>query len=293
MRFPSVPFIGVKGGYGTQFIPEVIPGNVTVYEPMQDMRSIYAQTKIVLMPSSYESWGRVAIEAAASGIPTIAADTPGLREALGATGYFLPATDIDAWSTAVEHLLGCEQAYAINSRDARARFEQLQVLHDAQYAEFQNILRGIVFHEPENALPRVNIVASMSHFLDHLLPIYHALPDTVSGSILVPQALLPYTRQCGVTAIPFVNDFDAIQKMQQLGGVWLSSAVMDLRRVNKAQLPSVFCEHGAGQTYSSNHPSYAGSTADREHVILFICPGQDSVNRYRRTLPGIPAVAVG
>jgi glycosyltransferase involved in cell wall biosynthesis len=81
------------------------------------MREVYRQTKLLLMPSSYESWGRVAVEAAASGIPTLAAATPGLLEALGDAGTFIdtpmefhehwqdPSKDVDAWERGLRRLL--------------------------------------------------------------------------------------------------------------------------------------------------------------------------------------------
>ena len=40
-----------------------------VVDHTTDMRSVYAQTRVLLVPSVYESYGRVALEAAASGIP--------------------------------------------------------------------------------------------------------------------------------------------------------------------------------------------------------------------------------
>lgn len=85
-RFPDVPFIGVRGGYGDQII-EDLP-NVTIMPNQHDVREVYKQTKIVLMPSGYESYGRVAVEAAASGIPSIVSKTPGLMEAMGDAGIY-------------------------------------------------------------------------------------------------------------------------------------------------------------------------------------------------------------
>lgn len=105
-RFPNVPFLGVRGGYGDQII-EDLP-NVTIISNQQDVRKAYEQAKVVLMPSAYESYGRVAVEAAASGIPAIVARTPGLLEAMGPTGYYAdaPSTDMpgnysdDPWTEA-------------------------------------------------------------------------------------------------------------------------------------------------------------------------------------------------
>lgn len=51
---------------------------------VEDMREAYRQTKIVLMPSKWgEPFGRIPIEAGASGIPTIATNKAGLPESVG------------------------------------------------------------------------------------------------------------------------------------------------------------------------------------------------------------------
>ena len=117
-RNPTIEFLGVKGGYQTQRI-EDLP-NVTILENQDDIREAYKLTKVLLMPSAYESYGRVALEAAASGIPTLSSGTPGLREALGDDGIFLdsPSTSIpggdpgqwteeqiDAWDVALKKML--------------------------------------------------------------------------------------------------------------------------------------------------------------------------------------------
>ncbi|WP_262928542.1 glycosyltransferase family 4 protein [Streptomyces sp. CBMA152] len=47
---------------------------------------VYSRSRVILMPSLYESWGRVAVEAFASGIPVIAHTTPGLVESMGEAG---------------------------------------------------------------------------------------------------------------------------------------------------------------------------------------------------------------
>jgi glycosyltransferase involved in cell wall biosynthesis len=61
-------------------VDERLP-NVDMQPRARDARRVYAQTKLLLMPSRQESYGRVAVEAAMSGIPTVASDLPGIREA--------------------------------------------------------------------------------------------------------------------------------------------------------------------------------------------------------------------
>jgi hypothetical protein len=49
-----------------------------------DIREVFRKTRVVLMPSLYESYGRVAVEAACAGIPAIVHPTEGLLESLNA-----------------------------------------------------------------------------------------------------------------------------------------------------------------------------------------------------------------
>lgn len=101
---PQRRFIGVLGAYGEQIVPKDIPGNVEVWENRADARDFYREARVILMPSDYESWGRVAVEAAASGIPTIAHATPGLLEALGPAAMFCDRNQPADWQWVLRKL---------------------------------------------------------------------------------------------------------------------------------------------------------------------------------------------
>lgn len=104
-RFPDQLFLGVRGAYGTQHLREA--PNVEILDHIDGdhmAAKVYARTRILLMPSIYESYGRTALEAACSGIPTIAHPTEGLKESLGAAGIFCDRDDIDAWESALRSL---------------------------------------------------------------------------------------------------------------------------------------------------------------------------------------------
>lgn len=77
---PDLRFLAVRGAYGGQEVPAVVPGNVLVADNTPNARGLYTATRVLLVPSAYESWGRVAVEAMASGIPIVAHPTPGLLE---------------------------------------------------------------------------------------------------------------------------------------------------------------------------------------------------------------------
>lgn len=129
-RMPDVDFLAVRGGYGEQVIPDHIPGNVDIVDNTPRIRDeVYARTRILLMPSEYESWGRVGVEAMCSGIPVIAHPTPGLLESLGDAGTFVDRDDVDGWEAAVRALLKPTRWKAA-SRAAKARAAQLDPTAD-------------------------------------------------------------------------------------------------------------------------------------------------------------------
>lgn len=105
-RMPDVEFIAVLGGHGVQIHPPKSVKNVTVVKHNPDLRPVWEQTRLLIMPSIYESYGLTGVEAGCSGIPTLANPTPGLRESLGAAGLFvswpadhLPATGPRYWES--------------------------------------------------------------------------------------------------------------------------------------------------------------------------------------------------
>lgn len=119
-RMPDISFLGVKGSYGDQVVD--YPKNVRLRENTSEIQSVYKETGIVIMPSNYESYGRVAVEAMCSGIPVIANPTPGLIESCGTAGYFADRNDIDAWVYAIRDVL---KNYDYWSKKAKLRAEDL------------------------------------------------------------------------------------------------------------------------------------------------------------------------
>lgn len=117
--FPEKQFYGVVGGHGRQVIRRGLP-NVEIIEHTPDMASVWGKTRVLLMPSVYESYGLVAQEAGLNGIPTIANNTPGLIENLGPRGRFADRDDLDAWAHQIR-LLDDPDHYAQASNYATVR----------------------------------------------------------------------------------------------------------------------------------------------------------------------------
>jgi glycosyltransferase involved in cell wall biosynthesis len=122
-RMPHVNFLAVIGSYGDQIMPPADLPNVTVMKNQVDAKEIYKKTKVLLMPSTYESFGRTALEASLNGIPVIANDTPGLREALGEFGVFPPQRDADLWVRELEKVLKNYDYFSKNALGAIKQFD--------------------------------------------------------------------------------------------------------------------------------------------------------------------------
>lgn len=138
---PQRSFITAQGGYGDQVpCPKSTTGlgrvehvfydaqgaegpclglpNVTHLKNDPDIRNVFRRTKVLLMPSDYESYGRVGIEAACAGIPTIAHPTPGLKEAFGDAAIFCDRNDVTAWFMEIERLFTDDVYYRKRSDTA-------------------------------------------------------------------------------------------------------------------------------------------------------------------------------
>lgn len=110
---PYAKFIGVYGSYDdgglqmeiAQKILNECP-NVELVPNSPDILSVYRRTRILLMPSRYESWGRTATEAMCNGIPVICTGTKGLKENCGDAGLYIPDRGpcrADQYGRIIEH----------------------------------------------------------------------------------------------------------------------------------------------------------------------------------------------
>lgn len=142
---PQREFLAVEGGYGEQMILEQgthcrggqreAGGNIEWMAHTPDIREAFRKTKVLLMPSDYESYGRVGIEAACAGIPTIAHPTQGLKEAFGDAGIFIDRNEVAAWYNELERLLSDDVYYhkrsqivlaLADSLDPESEFDRLE-----------------------------------------------------------------------------------------------------------------------------------------------------------------------
>lgn len=69
---PNHKFLGVRSYYHPPTDPTLhVPRNIEWIDFTRNMKSILARTRILVMPSTYESFGIVAAEALINGVPVI------------------------------------------------------------------------------------------------------------------------------------------------------------------------------------------------------------------------------
>jgi hypothetical protein len=123
------------------------------------------------------------------------------------------------------------------------------------------------------------MLASETHFADHLAPIYKALQEP--GTF--------YTRPAFAEkhAIPGRWPLEATDRPI------LVASYGDLKVARRADRTRIaLIEHGYGQTFSNDHPSYAGGM-DRDDVSLFLIPNEHAAQRNRERNPDAQVEIVG
>jgi Glycosyl transferases group 1 len=144
MRHKS--FLGVRGGYGRPVIPRA--RNVEILPPQADMAEVYRRTRILLMPSTAESWGRTGLEAMTSGIPVIAHPTDGLRESLGDAGIFVDRRYLRGWRTAITAL---DDPAAYEEASLRCRAHAAAFSSELQLERFAAAVEALNAKAPDPA----------------------------------------------------------------------------------------------------------------------------------------------
>jgi glycosyltransferase involved in cell wall biosynthesis len=144
-RMPDFDFLGVVGTHGTQELDILLNReNIRIHPVTQDMREIWRKSRVVLMPSEYESYGMVAAEACASGIPVMANPTSGLVECLAHSGLFIPRDRPALWERALRSLLTDEDHYRERSALSEVRGWELANQSQTELSAFVDAVRKLV-----------------------------------------------------------------------------------------------------------------------------------------------------
>lgn len=138
-RLPKIKFLGVLGSYGEQIIDDTYK-NLKYVAQTPDIHLIYGKSNIILMPSDYESYGRVALEAAINRLPVICTPTDGLKECLGAAGLYFDRNDIDGMAKKIEELMTDEILYDFHQNIMRNLAEERLKYQDQELDAFYTFI---------------------------------------------------------------------------------------------------------------------------------------------------------
>jgi len=144
---PDRKFLGVTayyGGYADQKESPPVPihDNIKWVLFDDDVRNILKQTRILLMPSYYESYGRIGVEAMYNGIPVIYAkpdpkpkhpngSSEGLHGWISPTGIPCERDNIQEWVDAITSL-DDEEAYSTKSEQSKIHVKNMNLFTEGR-----------------------------------------------------------------------------------------------------------------------------------------------------------------
>jgi UDP-glucose:(heptosyl)LPS alpha-1,3-glucosyltransferase len=118
-----------------------VADRLTWLSPRRDTERLYAAADVVALPSRYEPFGNVHLEALASGLPVITSAASGGAEVIepGRNGMIVDPGDDHALADALDRLrAGPAEGWA-----AAARRSALPFTHEAQVAAFEKVYAEI------------------------------------------------------------------------------------------------------------------------------------------------------
>lgn len=310
-NMPDEKFMMVRGAYpaSEQHCPNL--GNVFdqghTADPRQD---VYARTRILLVPSLMETWGRVAIEALWAGIPVIAnslCTEPGLLESLGDAALWAPRSgqkqgypnqEVAQWVTQIRSLSDPDRyQQRVELGLQRAKFLEQKTIEQLTALEQQFF--SLVNHQ---RCSRVHVVASEIHYMRHLTPTLHQMHPDRRGLLVVPESLKIQAVREGHRVVsydekhPLTISRTLVRYGDPATSLGLVAGTIDQKTVEQLGYPVFRQEHGLGQTYDlpggKKNASYAGS-AQHGRLFGYAAPGTHPYTKQKQAFPKIPAYRVG
>lgn len=171
-RMPTRKFLGVLPYYGEKNLPPS-PGNIEWVPFNDDIRSILKRTRILLVPSYYESFGRIAVEAMLNRIPVLystptkksfypGGSTEGLDEWIQPAGISCNRDVPDEWIQAIEYLDNAD-AYSQKANESREHVESMDIFSEA--TRIGQLVEDFVRQNPvviRAAQPQTTVPAKMA-----------------------------------------------------------------------------------------------------------------------------------
>ena len=161
-RFPDKKFLGIRPYYNRIQVPENIP-NIEWVNIQEDIRNVLSRTRIMVVPSLYESWGRVAFESMYNGIPVLhsrpfertdsrarpSGSTEGMMEWIQDTQFACSQDNIEEWVEAI-NTLDNPDTYAEYSRKAYDQTYAMKIFEDFSIIEQKLVDYANTYPSPVN-----------------------------------------------------------------------------------------------------------------------------------------------
>lgn len=129
---------------------------------------------------------------------------------------------------------------------------------------------------------KLDLLATEPHFVDHLLPIWRALPVDVRGEFVTPSYLSAHRHHRG---LPRNRPPAREAALVASWGDHKRARDMGFRHIARI-------EHGIGQSFGTGHPSYAGGRGC-EDVELFLTPNDYAARLWQAAYPLARVAVVG
>lgn len=148
-------------------------GRVKLLDPVahDELQWVYPRYDLLVVPSRFEVWANVALEAMRAGLPVLATPVGGLTEIVadGVTGWHSAGTDRAAIRRAIERLLANREELE-RVRGSGEIFRRFQRLTDPQMvlAEYGDLLSGV----RSSSSPRVPAAASPEPLVTGVVPYF-------------------------------------------------------------------------------------------------------------------------
>jgi len=170
-----------------------------------DLASAYAAADVLIMPSCTETLGLVAVEAAASGCPVVAARAGGLTDTVrdGNTGFLVEPRDLDAYVRAIQKILESpvtQQNFGKNSR-AMAMQWTWEAATEGLVHQYRQAIRkngGIEYHHP--APTRSEITRAFEEAIRSLPPVLFKMAAPGQPGLTQADALKSVIPLLGISA---------------------------------------------------------------------------------------------
>lgn len=132
----------------------------------------------------------------------------------------------------------------------------------------------------------IDAFCSAPWYVDHLAPIWRALPPEARGRLYTTARSLPNAAGlANVTTKLLISGDNARPILTMSFGDYRAARSAGRKRIAVGQ-------HGAGQSYSNDHPAYPGGRG-YEQASLFLVPNETAAARWRDRYPATPVAVIG